>query len=171
MWKCLAEFRFEYYNYEERSYTNVGDIAIRMAIADQLQHALAGNSVEIVELAWGDLSEKVLEEVNQQASLFVIGGSGYYHCNREGELNSRLKEDIAYLERMRCPIVTDAVGINCLLTDTTAKVVPSDQSRDILVRCMERLAISSVRDPYTKEIVDQLAPSPAVLIADSALFS
>jgi polysaccharide pyruvyl transferase WcaK-like protein len=169
-WRVTGEFRFAFYNYEDRIGNNLGDIAIRMAVREQLEQTFPPDGLRIRELGWGDLSETVLREINDQGDLFVIGGGGYIHCDTKGKLSRRLHEDIAYLERIQCPVVAGSIGINRNVKPGVEQAPPDEESRTLLRRYRAALRASSVRDPHSKEILDGIGAGGTALVADAALF-
>jgi len=171
VWQVFGRFQFAHYNYSESFHSNIGDVAIRLAIIQELTRALAPRPVEFIELAWGSLDDDVIDRINQDGALFVIGGSGYYHHDAQGRLNHQPRADVAFLRRLRCPIAAVGIGINCGTFDAMDDVSAFDEpSRQALRDSLACLTFCSVRDERTRRLLQDLSPRPILLVGDSALF-
>lgn len=102
-WTLLRTTRVHYNTFEDHRHSNRGDIALQQAIHSDLQGIFHDRAIDIQEVAWGDLDEALLEEINRTGALFVIGGSGYLHINHAGDLNRIFANDLPLIQRMTCP--------------------------------------------------------------------
>ena len=114
-WRALGRVRFQHYSYADREFSNLGDIAIRIAIEEDLRRTFAPAGVEFIEYGFGDLNADVVERANREADLFVITGGAYIHYNSEGSINRRLREDLPYVEKLTCPVITYGISISSQL--------------------------------------------------------
>ncbi|HEX2829535.1 MAG TPA: polysaccharide pyruvyl transferase family protein [Burkholderiales bacterium] len=160
------------YHYLTRQHTNKGDLAIRVAIREQLIEAFNPQQLEFLEITWGDMTPELLREVNASCDLFVIGGGGYVFVRGDGSTNTRL-EDINFLRQISCPVIAYAIGMNrlmheqlCGLDEVTA------ETKKKLGELARLCAHMSVRDVETRQLfamhVDKLQ-APAV-VGDPVLF-
>ena len=100
--------------------SNRGDIAIRMAIKQQLSDAFAPRRVAFLEVKWGELTGDRIEEINRSCDIFVIGGGGYVFVNADGSVGHML-QNVEELEKIRCPVFAYGIGLNRLMHE---KVCP-----------------------------------------------
>ncbi len=171
-WRVRGRVRFQHYSYADREFSNSGDIAIRIAIEEDLQRAFAPAGIEFIEYGFGDLSSGVVERANCEADLFVITGGAYIHYNSEGSINRRLREDLPYIEKLTCPVITYGISISSQLAPgrdvRTSQLAP--ESMELLRRFRSRLALCSVRDKQSRTIFEAASDKPIHLITDPVLF-
>ncbi|MGH9612391.1 MAG: polysaccharide pyruvyl transferase family protein, partial [Bryobacteraceae bacterium] len=171
-WRALGRVRFQHYSYADREFSNAGDIAIRIAIEEDLQRAFAPTEVEFIEYGFGDLNAEVVERANREADLFVITGGAYIHYNSEGSINRRLREDLPYVEKLICPLITFGISVSSQLAPgrdvRTSQLAP--ESMELLRRFRNRLALCSVRDEQSRTIFEVAGGKPIHLISDPVLF-
>jgi len=163
--------RYHYLRGTRRSdESNKGDIGIGLAVREQIEQALAPRAVEFVEVMWGNLDDKTIEQLNGTCDLFVIGGGGYIFVDGAGRLNERAV-DLELLGKIRVPIIAYSIGLNRLLheqeNDLTA--LP-DQTQRTLQSFADTFALLSVRDGDTKMLFDRYTFGEVALTADPALF-
>jgi hypothetical protein len=102
MWRVGKRWRFEFWRYEDHSFTNVGDIAIREACIELTRRAVPGaNAIRTV--SWGGLDEAKVEEINREASAFIIAGSGYFIFDEHWRLGKRVDIDLPGISELRVP--------------------------------------------------------------------
>lgn len=171
-WRTLGRVRFQHYSYADREFSNLGDIAIRIAIEEDLRRTFAPAGVEFIEYGFGDLNADVVERANREADLLVITGGAYIHYNSEGSINRRLREDLPYVEKLTCPVITFGISISSQLAPgrdmRTSQLAP--ESMELLRRFRHRLALCSVRDEQSLTIFEAAAGQPIHLITDPVLF-
>jgi polysaccharide pyruvyl transferase WcaK-like protein len=167
-WRVGRDVAFHYSTYEDRAQSNVGDIAIRLASVQLLRAALG--KVEIREISWAGPRPDA-EWINANASLFIIGGGGYLQIDDQGHLPPRVARDVDLIERLRCPVVSFAPGVNRLLRDGRDREEPlNDMARAVAARLLARLDLSSSRDPEGVALLESVVPGRTELLADPALF-
>ena len=170
-WRLFGTWKFYPWTYSKVHNSNKGDVAIREAICDLLMQSVQGHKIQIVKLAWGDLTSEVIEAINRDNSIFIIGGSGYYQY-ANGNINQQFKNDLHFLLSINCPIITFCVGMNSILNNRRApeQTLLNADSLDMLRIFVERLTLSSVRDNISvSNFVKMGLPAP-YLIPDPALF-
>ena len=89
--------------------SNRGDIAIRMAVRQQLTKAFAPSPVRFVEVKWGELTDFAAAEINACCDIFVIGGGGYMFLKADGSAGHML-ENVEELGKIRCPVFAYGIG-------------------------------------------------------------
>jgi len=150
--------------------SNRGDIAIRLAVRQQILDAVGQRQVEFVELKWGGLTNEIVDRINEECDLFVISGGGYIFIFGDGS-GGRSFDDTPHLRRIRCPIVAYGIGMNRLMHEAVRKlrdlpVKTQNQIRDFTAVCDN----IGVRDADTLELLNLYGNKPASLIGDPVLF-
>src|ERR1044072_6542646 len=83
--KLSHRLHLDVYHYETAhglsGHSNRGDIAIRIAIKQQLAKAFAPRPVNFREVILGDPTYETAKEINRSCDIFVIGGGGYIFLN------------------------------------------------------------------------------------------
>lgn len=150
--------------------SNRGDIAIRLAVREQILGAAEHHPVEFVEVEWGRLTAEIVRDINDSCDLFVIAGGGYIFIFSDGS-GGRSADDIPYLQQIRCPVVAYGIGLNRLMHETVRElrdlpVETQNQIRDFAVVCDS----IGVRDAHTLELLNLYGTKPISLIGDPVLF-
>lgn len=171
-WEILGRFRFTHDTYTDLEDTNIGDIAIRLAVRQEIQGAFAPEIVELEEIRWGQFDAAAAERVNRDGSLLVIGGSGVLHHDLEGHLFPTFLADGPHLAAVQCPMVALALGANRkLVRGGRLEAVPIEpRSRALLADLLARLALISVRDEYSRNVLAAFTTGDVRVVADPALF-
>lgn len=150
--------------------SNRGDIAIRMAVREQLAAAFAPRPLIFTELCWGHLTDEAVSEINKSCQLFVIGGGGYVFINGDGSAGAMLA-DIPHLGNLKCPVLAFGIGLNRLMhEDVHALDSLPPNTRDSIRRLSAACAAVSVRDSETLELFSLHGDKPAALTGDPVLF-
>ena len=150
--------------------SNRGDIAIRIAVRQQISDAMVHHKVEFIEIKWGELTNEIVDDINRECDLFVICGGGYIFIFGDGS-GGRCFEDLPYLKNIRCPIVAYGIGMNRLMHETVCDLrdLPSktqSQVSDFSVLCSS----IGVRDTHTLDLLKLYGGRPVSLIGDPVLF-
>lgn len=171
LWTLFRRTRVHYYTFEDHQHSNRGDIALQQAMKLDLEETFNDRTVEIQEIAWGNLDEQLLEKVNAEGSLFLIGGSGYLHVDYNGNLSRILRNDLPILQRMKCPKATLGIGVNFVLMsdDALTRFSYSKETDGLLADFASTLDLISVRDRRAEAALSGGMSMPR-LIADPALF-
>lgn len=156
-----------YITYTDREYNNRGDIAVRLASLELLHQAFGG-AVELRAYGWED--EPDVSRMRAEASLFVLGGGGYYFFDGQGRLGPRVARDIEVMRQLRCPIVSLAPGVNWLLWDAREDAAIHPDARRELEEMLGLLSLSSVRDENGRRLLEQVSPGRTACLPDPALF-
>ena len=172
--KLSHRLHLDVYHYQTAhglsGHSNRGDIAIRIAIKQQLAKAFAPRPVNFREVAWGDLTDETAKEINHSCDIFVIGGGGYIFLNADGSLGDML-ENVEELDKIRCPIFAYGIGLNRLMhekvCDLDALPERSRQKIRYLAKKCERI---SVRDSETARLFELNAGKPVSVTGDPVLF-
>jgi polysaccharide pyruvyl transferase WcaK-like protein len=167
-WRAGIAPKLHFSSWQDAEHTNRGDSAIRLA-SEQLLRAAFDDAARIETIGWDDMASLDTARVNAEACLFVLGGGGYFAVHAGGRLAPRLARDLAVLEKLRCPIVAFAPGVNRALEDLDATAL-DPAARAVLAGLLGRLALCSVRDENSRRLLDQVAPGRAMVLADPALF-
>jgi polysaccharide pyruvyl transferase WcaK-like protein len=169
MWSHLDKFTLDYWVYEERWNSNVGDIAIRLAIIELLR-ATFGTNTEFFSLQWRELSDDTVREINDTCSLFIVGGSGYFHLDDQGNTPSRLTADLVYLRRIAKPIIGFGLGVN--ITGESYNAIranwPSAKACQAIKEFTSLCRIVAVRDTFSKEVLARSSFNDAAIVVDPA---
>ena len=149
--------------------SNRGDIAIRMAIKQQLQKAFAPRPVAFLEVQWGELTGDKIEEINRSCDIFVIGGGGYIFLNTDGSVGHML-QNVEELEKIHCPVFAYGIGLNRLMHE---KVCPVDglpeNARQKIRYLSKKCELISVRDSETARLFELYAGKLVALTGDPVL--
>jgi len=150
--------------------SNRGDIAIRLAVREQIELALGERHADFVELGWGSLTDEIVERINRECDLFIICGGGYLFIHGDGAGGASFA-DIARLQKLRCPVAAYGIGLNRLMHEKVHEL------RDLPERTQNQLrsfynACShiSVRDAHTLELLNLYGGKDGSLIGDPVLF-
>lgn len=170
-WRLRRRFAFKPYRFERFRCSNIGDMAVRAAVADVLAEHLDAEVV-VEELRWGRLTAECVEEINRSASLMLIAGGGYLAANRRGELTPFARSDLERLEQLAVPLVSFGIGLNVNLKDSAdgGKPTLSGQARVALGRFADRHALLGVRDPFTRGELAPTAGREVTMIPDPVFF-
>ncbi|MEO8302025.1 MAG: polysaccharide pyruvyl transferase family protein, partial [Rhizomicrobium sp.] len=149
--------------------SNRGDIAIRMAIREQLTQAFAPRPVKFLEVKWGELTDYATAEINASCDIFVIGGGGYIFLAADGSLGHMLAS-VEELDKIRCPVFAYGIGLNRLLHE---KICGLDElpeiSRQKIRYLSRRCELISVRDHETARLFELYAGRLVAVTGDPVL--
>jgi len=150
--------------------SNRGDIAIGVAVEEQLKTAFSPRPAQFMEVGWGELNDDVLGEVNSRCDLFVIGGGGYVFVGGDGSIGRRLS-DLSAFSKIKCPIVGFAIGLNRLLHEQPRELddLPEDTGAKIK-QLSDTCRLLSVRDLDTQDLFRRCARRVPELTGDPVLF-
>ncbi|MGE4063797.1 MAG: polysaccharide pyruvyl transferase family protein [Rhodospirillaceae bacterium] len=166
-WRFLGRWRAHYSTFKDRNNTNRGDIAIRMAVRQQIERAFARQPITVTELAWGELD--MVLKMSPPPDLVVIGGGGFLFADRDGRLPPRFARDVAALEAVSCPVAACAIGLNWLIESGTEKTFRFHrESLECIRRFLSRLTLGSVRDANSQRALAAVARRHLPVIVDSA---
>lgn len=170
-WRCVRDFRFKSYRYERFRCSNLGDVAVRAAVAAELARRL-DPGVAVRQLRWGSLTPDSLEEINRTADLLVIAGGGYLSADRQGELIPRCRADLELFRRLRVPLVSFGIGLNMNLEDRQQAEDPrlSETARGAVGEFVRRHALLAVRDPFTRRQLAEASGQDVRLAPDPVFF-
>lgn len=150
--------------------SNRGDIAIRLAVREQIVSVAGHHPVEFVEVEWGRLTPEIVCDINDSCDLFVIAGGGYLFIFGDGS-GGRSFDDIPYLQKIRCPVVAYGIGMNRLMHEAVRDLrdLPVETQNKILdfVKACDQIG---VRDAHTLELLNLYGDRPVSLIGDPVLF-
>jgi len=121
-WSWNRSFLFRSSHYARTSYSNRGDIAIKLAIRELLQDSFAGHAVEFIETEWGRLDAAQLQHIQKDVDLFVIAGGGYWVFNRDRKLSPVFLADLPFMLSMPCPLVVFGAGVNFNLPEGATRM-------------------------------------------------
>jgi polysaccharide pyruvyl transferase WcaK-like protein len=161
------------YHYEaahgQGNHSNRGDIAIRIAIKQQLAKAFAPRPVNFLEVRWGELDDKTAEEINHSCDIFVIGGGGYIFLNADGAVGHML-ENVEELGKIRCPVFAYGIGLNRLMHEKVCDLDKlTDRSRQKIRYLAKKCELIGVRDSETAKLFEQSAAKLVALTGDPVL--
>jgi lipopolysaccharide exporter len=173
-WFFLRRKRASYHVWLERMNSNKGDVAIRESIKQQISRRFAERPVIYHEIGWGHLDDRKIAEINASDGLFLIGGSGYFHLDRDGELADRVLNDLVLLPQIRCPKFAYSIGINRFIYESDApsgNPIIATSARKLMREVLKQLDGISVRDRVTyDELATVGSAQPIFVTGDAALF-
>ena len=150
--------------------SNRGDIAIRMAIKQQLTTAFAPRRVCFSDVKWGELTDDVAQEVNRHSDIFVIGGGGYIFLGPDGAAGEMLAA-VEELDKIRLPVFAYGIGLNRLMHEKICDLHDLPEASRQKVRYLaNRCTLVSVRDFDTAQLFQLCSDKPAALTGDPVLF-
>jgi hypothetical protein len=171
MWRVGKRWRFEFWRYEDHSFTNVGDIAIREACIELTRRAVPGaNAIRTV--SWGGLDEAKVEEINREASAFIIAGSGYFIFDEHWRLGKRVDIDLPGISELRVPKIMLGVGVNNpAIRELPTDPVPIDADAAArLGKFLPMFELVTVRDNLSQRVLQPFTDRSVRTIPDPALF-
>jgi polysaccharide pyruvyl transferase WcaK-like protein len=150
--------------------SNRGDIAIRLAVRQQILDVVGPQSVEFVELEWGKLTLEIVDEINSECDLFFIGGGGYIFIYGNGS-GGRGFDDVLYLENIRCPVIAYGIGMNRLMHEDVRDLSDLPATTQGQVKAFSAACDHiAVRDADTLNLLNLHSDKPVSLIGDPVLF-
>jgi polysaccharide pyruvyl transferase WcaK-like protein len=167
-WRLGLAVAWHHSTYEDHAHTNRGDIAIARASVALLQGA-CGPGARIVDIGWAEL-RAASGWIAAHADLFVLGGGGFYYLHTQGRLAERAARDVALMCALPCPLASLGPGVNRLLGDGDDAEALHPDSAAVLGLLLARLAVSTVRDRHSRDILERVAPGRTSVAADPALF-
>ena len=150
--------------------SNRGDIAIRMAVREQIANAAGQRHINFIELKWGNLTPDVVSEINCKSDLFIISGGGYLFINGDGSGGASFA-DIPHLRKIHCPVIAYGIGLNRLMHEEVRDlrdlpVTTQRQIRDFNAACRQ----IGVRDAQTQELLNLYGGNGVSLIGTRFFF-
>jgi len=165
-WAFLARrVSTHFYHWEVRN-SNKGDIAIRLAITEQLVRAFHPVPVEIEQLQWGNLTAERAAAINRDFDLCVIGGSGYLFPIF-GRFPSRFFEDVRALRLINCRKIAYGLGWNSILGQTADLEPDSSRALQAFIAGLDAV---SVRDRNAEQAIFAATGTLAAVTGDPALY-
>jgi polysaccharide pyruvyl transferase WcaK-like protein len=179
-WKAFRIADFHYYLHEDRSGSNVGDIAIRIA-TEKLLQSRHETRVEFLEVQWGELDETLVSQINTECGGFVVAGGGYFFLDGDGDVSKRLERDQLLFDRIKVPKIIFAAGVN-FNSSMNPFVTPklSKKAEQVVGNILKSATLTSVRDHTTAHVLKtafagriEVIPDPALMLqsADAAITS
>ncbi|HKU55379.1 MAG TPA: polysaccharide pyruvyl transferase family protein, partial [Rhizomicrobium sp.] len=171
--RLSGRLHLDSYHYETaqqlRNNSNRGDIAIRMAIRQQLTKAFAPSPVRFMEVKWGGLTDFAAAEINACCDIFVIGGGGYMFLNADGSVGHML-EKVEELGKIRCPVFAYGIGLNRLMHEQVCGLEGLPASVQQKIRYLaDKCELISVRDTETARLFALYSDKRAALTGDPVL--
>ena len=149
--------------------SNRGDIAIRMAIRQQLTKAFAPSPVRFLEVKWGELTDFAAAEINACCDIFVIGGGGYLFLKADGSVGHML-EKVEELGKIRCPVFAYGIGLNRLMHEEVCDLEGLPPSVQQKIRYLgDKCELISVRDAETAKLFALYSDKSVALTGDPVL--
>lgn len=153
----------DYRNYVNPGTYNLGDHAISIAVAQQIEAAAPGLDIHAVD--WNALDEAAI------AGPMLVAGSGYYFLESSKSPAARIARDSRFFEEHRCPLAFYGVGVNYVGNESNfslADIPVSEQHT--LANSLSNASAVSVRDTTSQAILQPLTKTPIVVTGDPALF-
>lgn len=166
LWRVTGCLKGNFSTFEDVKKSNVGDIAVGMAVEKLFFSKLRSVGGQIKVVPWGGLSGDLIQEINSSGGVFVVGGSGYFHCGGDGVASRLCQQDIALLEQLTVQIHCLGVGLNLFVSaewsDPAALLAP--ETIDLLRRYGRIFQVFTVRDHMTAGVFCKAgAKTPAVI--------
>ena len=148
--------------------SNRGDIAIAIAIRQEISKIFIPVPVDFIEYSWGSIDSNAVKKINRNCDLFIIAGGGYIFIDSVGHINDRIDE--SFLRNINCPIVAYGIGLNRLMHEKTHPIedLPSSTVRR-LASFKNICSLIGVRDFDTKSLFDNNTNANVMLIGDPVL--
>lgn len=147
--------------------SNRGDKAIRAAVAREI-HKYCAIPIAYFNVKFEEITEQRIEQINNEASLLLIGGSGLY-TNYKLSSGWYFPCKTELFSKIKVPIVLIGVGCNNNLADDLYGGI-SEQARASIKLINEQAVLSSVRDKRTYDMLTGLGINKHELMPDPALF-
>jgi len=147
--------------------SNRGDKAIRASVTRSI-HKYCDIPVAYFNVKYDELTEKRIEQINNEASILLIGGSGLY-TNYKTSSGWYFPCKTELFNKIKVPIVLVGIGCNNNLADDIYGDL-SVQARESIKLINEQAVLSSVRDKRTYDMLTGLGITKHKLIPDPALF-
>jgi len=147
--------------------SNRGDKAIRTSITRSL-HKYCDAPVAYFNIKFDEITEQRIEQINKEASLLLIGGSGLY-TNYKTSSGWYFPCKTELFDKIKVPIVLIGIGCNNNLIDDLYGNL-TEKTKQSIKKINELAILSSVRDRRTYDILTDLGVTKHSLIPDPALF-
>ncbi|MHB1203954.1 MAG: polysaccharide pyruvyl transferase family protein [Rhodospirillaceae bacterium] len=171
IWRITGIWQAHYSTFEDHHNSNRGDIAIRIGVHRQLERLFADHTIEIDEIAWGDLG-LAISAARAPYDLIVIAGGGFLFADPRGRLPPRFAADVEALTRTRTPVAAVSIGLNHLIMpgaqDTRRAFAFHRDQHALIRRFIDRVELISVRDDATRAALAAVDPSCGEVIIDPA---
>jgi polysaccharide pyruvyl transferase WcaK-like protein len=170
-WEYTGVLRAHYSTFENQKNSNIGDIAVGIAVHQQLASHWSLDPQDIVEVAWGELNSALIDRINDEADVFVIGGSGYLHCGANGQLSPLVQADVPKFGEITAPIATVGIGLNRIIQDNwiEPEAVICKDSQVVMEHFSKAVTYHSVRDSLTRDLLVKSGAENVEVIGDPAL--
>jgi len=146
---------------------NRGDKAIRGSIARSI-HKYIDVPIAYFNVKFEELTEQRIEQLNNEASMLIIGGSGLYtNYNKSSGWYFPCKTEL--FKKIRVPIVLIGIGCNNNIEDDLYSGLKPEVKKSIKL-INDQAVLSSVRDKRTYDMLSSLGITKQELIPDPALF-
>ena len=149
---------------------NRGDMAIRKSIVDAISSRIN------VPFCFFDLKheelteERILKQVNKEASMFIIAGSGLYtnYPSKSSGWYFPCKTDL--FEKIKVPIALLGIGCNQNIKGNFCNGELSDEAKNSIQKINKMSVISTVRDKVAYNLLSDLGIKHHQLQLDPATF-
>ena len=167
-WRVRNRLIGQYYHYIDYSDSNRGDIAVDLAIRQQLAHFNGIAIREIVEVGWNDLNEARIQEIDPVRDIFIVAGSGFLHCKSSTQLNEKTIAAIRLIQQIPCKVICYGIGANMATTDSEQTVeYLAPESNEAVTQFAMKVVAGTVRGsvayrllfPHNKKIFTTLDPA------------
>jgi len=146
---------------------NRGDKAIRASIARSI-HKYVDVPIAYFNVKFEELTAERIEQLNNEASMLIIGGSGLYtNYNKSSGWYFPCKTEL--FKKIRVPIVLVGIGCNNNIEDDLYSDLKPEVKKSIKL-INDKAVLSSVRDIRTYDMLSSLGITKQELIPDPALF-
>ena len=148
---------------------NRGDQAIRIAIQRAIQEYIPEIPFAYFNCKGEILSEKRIEQFNQDASMLIIGGSGLY-TNYPYESGWYFPCKTELFEKIKIPISLIGIGCNNNLKNDIFKGELSSKTKKSIKLMNDLSVVSTVRDKRTYDILKSFEVKNHMMTLDPANF-
>jgi polysaccharide pyruvyl transferase WcaK-like protein len=153
----------DYRNYVNPGTYNLGDHAIALAVAQQIN--AAKSDIDINMLDWNAIA------LMKERAPVLIAGSGYYFIEETKMPASRISSDSQFFHNYNVAHAFYGVGVNYVGSNPKLALEDiSETGRKILSQSLAQTKAISVRDATSKAILQPLTEIPIVVTGDPALF-
>lgn len=148
---------------------NRGDQAIRISIQRAIQKNIPEIPFAYFNCKGEILTEKRIEQFNQDASMLVIGGSGLY-TNYPYDSGWYFPCSTDLFKKIKIPIALIGIGCNNNLKDDIFKGELSPKAKKSIKLINDLAIVSTTRDRRTYQILKKIGINKHILTLDPANF-
>ncbi|MDP2073784.1 polysaccharide pyruvyl transferase family protein [Hydrogenophaga sp.] len=163
LFRLTPKNTIDYRNYLNSGVYNLGDHAIALAAAQQVNSVAKHIDVNLVD--WGAL------ESATRSTPTLIAGSGYFFIEPSKSPAARIELDSQYLLKNSIAHAFHGVGVNYVSSGRrlTLGDIP-EEGQKLLSRSLAKARAISVRDATSKSILQPLTDTNVIITGDPALF-